>query len=95
MKARIKRAPKASALAGSPEEPTQLSLKDHLRELQGRLFSIVAVFVIAAAIAYPFFDHIASWPLAPLKNEQELVYLTPGGAFSFIIKRSQLHVALK
>ena len=86
MKARIKRAPKASALAGSPEEPTQLSLKDHLRELQGRLFSIVAVFVIAAAIAYPFFDHIASWLLAPLKNEQELVYLTPGGAFSFIIK---------
>lgn len=83
MKARTRRAPKASVL---PEEPALLSLKDHLRELQGRLFSTVAVFIIAAAVAYPFFDRIANWLLAPLKDEQELVYLTPGGAFSFIIK---------
>ena len=83
MKARIRRAPKASGL---PEKPALLSLKDHLRELQGRLFSTVAVFILAAAVAYPFFDHIANWLLAPLNDEQELVYLTPGGAFSFIIK---------
>ena len=83
MRARTRRAPKASGL---PEKPALLSLKDHLRELQGRLFSTVAVFILAAAVAYPFFDHIANWLLAPLNDEQELVYLTPGGAFSFIIK---------
>lgn len=59
---------------------------DHLRELQGRLFSSVLVFILVAAAAYPFFDKIAAFLTAPLKDEQELVYLTPGGAFSFIIK---------
>ena len=83
MKARTRRAPKASGLS---EEPTLLSLKDHLRELQGRLFSTVFVFIIVAAIAYPFFGVITEWLLAPLREGQELVYLTPVGAFSFIIK---------
>ncbi len=59
---------------------------DHLKELQGRLFSTVFVFILVAAAAYPFFDKIATWIMAPLKEGQELVYLTPGGAFSFIIK---------
>lgn len=59
---------------------------DHLRELQGRLFSTVFVFVLVAAAAYPFFDKIAAFLMMPLKPGQELVYLTPGGAFSFIIK---------
>ena len=59
---------------------------DHLRELQGRLFSTVFVFILVAAVAYPFFDKIAAFLMMPLKPDQELVYLTPGGAFSFIIK---------
>jgi sec-independent protein translocase protein TatC len=59
---------------------------DHLRELQGRLFSTVFVFILVAAAAYPFFDKISAFLMAPLKPGQELVYLTPGGAFSFIIK---------
>lgn len=59
---------------------------DHLRELQGRLFSTVFVFIMVAGAAYPFFDKIAAFIMAPLKEGQELVYLTPGGAFSFIIK---------
>ena len=59
---------------------------DHIRELQGRLFSIAIAFVVVAATAYPFFDKIANIILAPLKKGQDLVYLTPGGAFSFIIK---------
>lgn len=62
------------------------TLKDHLHELQGRLFSIVLVFILAAAAAYPFFDKITAFLIAPLRPGQELVYLTPGGAFSFIIK---------
>ena len=59
---------------------------DHLRELQGRVFSTVFVFILVAAAAYPFFDKISAFLMAPLKPGQELVYLTPGGAFSFIIK---------
>ena len=59
---------------------------DHLRELQGRLFSTVFIFLIVASAAYPFFDKITEFLIAPLKNGQELVYLTPGGAFGFIIK---------
>lgn len=59
---------------------------DHLRELQGRLFSTVVVFILVAGATYPFFDKIAAFLMAPLKPGQELVYLTPGGAFGFIIK---------
>lgn len=59
---------------------------DHVRELQGRLFAVAIVFVVFSAAAYPFFDHIVNFLLAPLGKEQELVYLTPGGAFSFIIQ---------
>lgn len=63
-------------------EPT---LGDHLRELQWRFLSTAIVFVIVAAAAYPFFSKIKDWLLAPLQGNQELVYLTPGGAFGFII----------
>lgn len=70
----------------SSETSALPTLMDHLRELQGRLFSTVFIFVIIAAAAYPFFDKIAAFLMAPLKPGQELVYLTPGGAFSFIIK---------
>lgn len=59
---------------------------DHVRELQGRLFVVAFVFVASAGIAYPFFDHIAKIILAPLSDDQKLVYLTPGGAFSFMIQ---------
>lgn len=62
------------------------TLMDHLHELQSRLFSTVLVFILVAGAAYPFFDKIAAMLMAPLKKGQELVYLTPGGAFSFIIK---------
>lgn len=59
---------------------------DHVRELQGRLFAVVIVFVVVSAAAYPFFDKIVNFILAPLGSDHELVYLTPGGAFSFIIQ---------
>lgn len=59
---------------------------DHVRELQGRLFLIAVVFLVVAAAAYPFFDKIVDLIVSPLGKEHELVYLTPGGAFSFIIQ---------
>jgi sec-independent protein translocase protein TatC len=58
---------------------------DHIRELQGRLFYIALVFLAASAAAYPFFTQIAEFITAPL-GDQQLVYLTPGGAFGFVIK---------
>lgn len=70
----------------SDRSTTLPTFVDHLRELQGRLFSTVFVFILVAGVAYPFFDRIAALIMAPLKEGQELVYLTPGGAFSFIIK---------
>lgn len=66
-----------------PDMPTFM---DHFRELQGRLFSVALTFILVAAAAYPFFDTITAILTAPLKDNQQLVYLTPGGAFSFIIK---------
>ena len=81
----MKRRAKRSRIP-SYDASADLTLGDHLRELQGRLFSTVFVFIIMAAAAYPFFDKIAEWLMAPLREDQELVYLTPGGAFSFIIK---------
>ncbi len=59
---------------------------DHVRELQGRLFAVGAVFIVLSAAAYPFFDKIVSFLVAPLGNDHQLVYLTPAGAFSFIIQ---------
>jgi len=59
---------------------------DHVRELQGRLFAVVGVFIVVSALAYPYFDKIVAFLVAPLGKDHELVYLTPAGAFSFIIQ---------
>lgn len=63
-----------------------LTFMDHVRELQGRLVVVALAFLLAAAAAYPFFDKILSLIIAPLGPDKQLVYLTPGGAFSFIIQ---------
>ena len=58
----------------------------HVRELQRRLFVVVLFFLLGGAIAYPFFDQIVNVIVAPLGPDHQLVYLTPAGAFSFIIQ---------
>ncbi len=80
---RAKTSPKTPSDVAEPTLPTFM---DHVRELQGRLFAIGGVFIVAAAAAYPFFDKIINVLLAPLGDDHQLVYLTPGGAFSFIIQ---------
>lgn len=67
-------------------EPVQLTFMEHIRELQGRLFVIGLAFLVAGAAAYPFFGKIINLIVSPLGKDQELVYLTPGGAFGFIIQ---------
>lgn len=78
---------KTKKLKQRKKEPVvPLTFMDHVRELQGRLFAIAIVFVLISAAAYPFFEHIVNFLLAPLGPDHQLVYLTPGGAFSFIIQ---------
>lgn len=71
-----------TASLGSGSKQTLL---DHLLELQGRFFKIALIFICMTAAIYPFFDKIVNFILDPLGKEYELVYLTPGGAFTFII----------
>lgn len=59
---------------------------DHVRELMNRFFAVAIIFILFAAAAYPFFDQIANFLLTPLGKDHQLVYLTPGGAFTFIIQ---------
>lgn len=65
--------------------PAQQTFMEHIHELQSRLFYIALVFLVMAGAAYPFFTQIAAFIVAPL-GHQQLVYLTPGGAFSFVIQ---------
>ena len=77
----------ASRSSAQETDTTALpTFMDHVRELQGRIFTVAIVFIVFAAAAYPFFDKIANFLLAPLGKDNELVYLTPGGAFAFIIQ---------
>ena len=59
---------------------------DHARELQWRLMVVVGFFLLAGALAYPFFNDIVRILLRPLGKAHELVYLTPGGAFAFVVQ---------
>lgn len=68
------------------ESTPSVTFLEHIRELQGRLFMVALAFLAIAGTAYPFFDKIVNIIVAPLGKQQELVYLTPGGAFSFIIQ---------
>lgn len=61
------------------------TLMDHIKELQTRLFITVAIFLVIAAASFPFFERIVDLIVRPLGAEHELVYLTPGGAFNFMI----------
>lgn len=80
-------ATKPSSLLDSDGDTAVLlpTFMDHVRELRNRLFAVALFFLIGAGLAYPFFDKISALLMAPLENNQ-LVYLTPAGAFSFIIK---------
>lgn len=61
----------------------KMSAKRHLRELQWRFMVIAVFFVIGACLAYSYRDILLPFLLQPLHGEK-LVYLTPGGGFSFV-----------
>jgi sec-independent protein translocase protein TatC len=65
--------------------PKKQAFFEHIQELRRRLSWIALIFIVASAAAYPFYHDIMDVLFAPL-NGRELVYLTPIGGFSFIIK---------
>lgn len=64
-------------------EPEQLTFIEHLYELRRRLFWVVASLLVATAVGFQLKDFLIQVVTAPLHGEK-LVYLTPGGGFSFI-----------
>ena len=60
---------------------------DHIAELRRRFMLIAVVFVAASALAYTYHEALVHLIMSPLKG-QKLVYLTPGGGFSFIFQVS-------
>jgi sec-independent protein translocase protein TatC len=77
--------PKNRSRKQHPKESDVKTFVEHVQELRNRLFWVVIVFIIASAVAYPFFDKILAALVQPLGNQQ-LYYLTPSGGFSFILK---------
>jgi sec-independent protein translocase protein TatC len=63
--------------------PSELTFLEHLRELRTRLFWVVLTLVLTSAVAFQIKDFLIQVVMAPLHGEK-LVYLTPGGGFSFI-----------
>ncbi len=73
--------------------PTELTFLEHVYELRRRLFLVVLVLVIASAAGFQIKDQLIAAVMAPLHG-QKLIYLTPGGGFSFIFTLSLYFGAL-
>ncbi len=67
----------------SDSHSEELTFLEHIYELRRRLFWIVLVLVITSAIGFQYKDQLIAVVMAPLHGEK-LIYLTPGGGFSFI-----------
>lgn len=74
---------KQTAKKPSSAEPAELTFIEHIHELRKRLTYIALVLVVASALGFQFKDFLIGAVMAPL-NGQQLIYLTPGGGFSFI-----------
>lgn len=72
-----------SSRSRSPLADRQLTFIEHIYELRNRLFWVVAVLVVTSSIGFQFKDYLVNFVVAPLHGEK-LIYLTPGGGFSFI-----------
>ena len=75
------------ALTQKPSQTTgpqdELTFLEHLYELRARIFWIISSLIVTSAIGYYIKDILVAFVIAPLHGEK-LVYLTPGGGFSFI-----------
>ena len=71
--------------ASSAQSSDPKSIGDHLGELRRRLTWVVLTLIVMSALAYSVHDALVSFVLSPI-GDQKLVYLTPGGGFTFIFQ---------
>ncbi len=89
-----KQAPKLSKKQKKSNNSTaDLTFLGHVYELRKRLFWVVLALVVTSAAGFQFKDQLISAVMAPLHGEK-LIYLTPGGGFSFIFTLSLYFGAL-
>ncbi len=81
----MKKRQKKPAKSSETHRSDTLTFSDHIRELRRRLFWVALVFLIVSSVAYNYHDQLVQIVMAPL-NGEKLVYLTPGGGFSFIFQ---------
>ncbi len=64
-------------------KPLATTFSGHIKELRTRLMLVALVFFVLSAVAYSFRDPLIALVRQPL-GDQQLIYLTPAGGFSFI-----------
>jgi len=70
----------------NPLKSAKLStFSDHIKELRRRILWVALIFLVTSGVAYNFHDQLVQLVMRPL-NGQKLIYLTPGGGFSFIFQ---------
>lgn len=77
----------------SEDKPTEQTFMEHLVEVRNRLFWIALVLIVTSVIGLQLKDQVTAAIMQPLHG-QKLVYLTPGGGFSFIFTVSLYFGAL-
>lgn len=87
--------PKSQAKQSSQPDspPQQQTFIEHLYELRSRVFWVVLTLVLATIVGLQIKDWLIEVAMAPLGG-QKLIYLTPGGGFSFIFTLSLYFGAL-
>lgn len=75
--------PKQNSHSHRSDSTQELTFLEHIYELRGRLFWVVLSLIAASSVGYYLKDHLVNFIIAPLHGEK-LIYLTPGGGFSFI-----------
>lgn len=80
---------KRRARTATQTKPSNVShlktIGEHLVELRTRLVIVSLFFLVASTLAYTVRDQLIGIVLAPIEGEK-LIYLTPGGGFTFIFQ---------
>lgn len=80
---------KRRARTATQTKPSNVShlktIGEHLVELRTRLVIVSLFFLVASSLAYVVRDQLIGIVLAPIGHEK-LIYLTPGGGFTFIFQ---------
>jgi sec-independent protein translocase protein TatC len=69
----------------APAAQKAATFSDHIRELRRRFLLVALLLVVVSGLAYNYHDALVGIVMHPLHG-QKLIYLTPGGGFSFIFQ---------